>query len=140
LKRIFSAILVMVLLAACRSLDTPERVAITFLELYLFKVDQQSALELSAGNASEKLRQELADVQSARASGEDYAGDPRRPTLRRRLLEASPEGDSGWRYLYEIAVQPKGGTPYTQNIELHVAPRDGKWRVVDFAFINDPSS
>jgi hypothetical protein len=128
------------LLVACRSADTPERVAITFLELYVFKVDQKSALELSADAAADKLRREIADVQSARTSGDDFASDPRRPALSRRLLESAPDDDSGWRFLYEIAVRPKGATPYERNIELRVAPREGKWRVVDYNFINEPAT
>lgn len=121
------------MLGGCQSFDTPERVAITFVELYVFRVDQKSALELSADLAADKLRRELAEVEGIRALEKDFANDPRRPDLSRKLLSSVAE-DAEWRFLYEIAVRPKGGTPYERYMMLRVARRNDKWRVVDYEF------
>lgn len=137
MKRLTWVLWSVFLVGACQSLDTPERVAITFVELYVFRFDQKSALELSDDLAADKLRRELADVEGVRALGKDFADDPRRPALSRKLLYSVAD-DAGWRFLYEIAVRPKGGTPYERYMTLRVARRDDKWRVVDYEFPKEP--
>jgi len=120
---------------ACQRFETPDKVAITFLELYVFKADQQSALELADGDAAAKLEREISDLAAVRSIFGDFASDPRRPALKRELLSADKDADGSTRFTYRIEVRPKGGETSHRDITIRVAKPGAKWRVVDYEFL-----
>jgi hypothetical protein len=127
-------------LGGCTQRSDPERTALAFLEIYAFSADQESALRLADGPAAEKLRAELADVRTARTSGEAYAAGPRRPALRRVLVGTERSGENTVVYTYRIEVRPKGGTPTYQRMLVQVRRTDGKWAVMDYQmWAEDPT-
>ena len=121
----------------CGGSSTSEDVAIAFLELYVFNVDQNSALQLADGLAAEKLRAEIASVAEVRR--ESFTPG-QRPPISRELLDVQQEGVDGKLYTYRIEVRPKGRKPSGQRMLIHVQRTHDEWRVANYEFWPDTTS
>ena len=125
------ALVVLTACIACGGPASPEDVAITFLELYVFNVDQAGALELAHGLAAEKLRAEMGEVGGGRT---DSFTPGQRPPISRELVDVRKESDQRILYTFRLEVRPKGGRPSYRRMLIHVERTQSQWRVADYEF------
>jgi hypothetical protein len=147
-------LLTLCLSVGCSGTSSPDDVAITFLELYVFSVDQAAARELAIGLAAEKLTAEIIDVAAVRGRSFEPG---QRPPISRELIDTQWDGDARVIYTYHIEVRPKSGRSTRQRMLIQVERADidtrsddseerqpleraPVWRVADYQFWPDVSS
>lgn len=107
----------------------PEQVADRFADAYFVQASQETALLLSTGLATQKLKEELALVSSVRAGG-DVPVDAR-PTIRVHRRHVEVERDLA-QVRYDIALS-SGPAPYQRRALVMLRHASGQWRVSNWS-------
>ncbi len=131
-KRLHGAApLTALLLAACGGMKDPGSVADKFVDRYYVEADQDSALPLTTGVASLRLKDELKLTREARLGNPGMQLRPVRVYYRRTSLT----GDDQQREAdYELDIRPQGGGDLQRGAHLTLArQQDGTWRVSRFS-------
>ena len=128
------AILFLLLLIACSSRNNPQAVAEDFIYNYYKLANQETALQLSYGQATEKLEDEIVRLQEVRTS--DDPG-PEMPKIEYKQTgkEVSNEVENVTHVLfnYQLKIKNRGGaTTHTRNVVITTENIDGQWKVVNF--------
>ena len=119
------------LLAACGGMKDAASVADKFVDRYYVEADQDSALPLTTGVASLRLKDELKLTREARQGDPGMQVRPVRVYYKRKALTgggAEREAD------YELDIRPQGGGDLQRGAHLTLLRQgDGTWRVSSFS-------
>jgi hypothetical protein len=117
--------------AACGGMKDPGTVADKFVDKYYVESDQDTALPLTSGVASLRLKEELGLTAEARRG---QSGMPMRQ-VRVYYSRKALTGDGAGREVdYELDIRPQGGGDLQRIAHLRLAREaDGTWRVADFS-------
>jgi hypothetical protein len=122
------SLLTMMLVAACRpDASTPQGTAELFLDAHYVRIDLHEAVPVTAGLARRKVEDEIRLVE-----GQPIDAGTRKPTVHYRLLEAHPDGEDAFRYLYlaSITVEDAGGFERRWMVTVRREPEG--WRVTNY--------
>ena len=118
-------------LAACGGMKDAGSVADRFVDKYYVESDQDSALPLTTGVASLRLKDELKLTREARQGNPGMQLRPVRVYYRRTAL-SSGEGEREAEY--ELDIRPQGGGELQRGAHLFLErQQDGTWRVSRFS-------
>ena len=123
--------LALLLLAACGGMKDAGSVADKFVDRYYVESDQQSALPLTTGVASMRLKDELKLTREGRQGNPGMQLRPVRVYYSRKSLA----GDGPAREAdYELDIRPQGGGDLQRGAHLSLRREpDGTWRVASFS-------
>ena len=121
------AALALLFVAGCRR--GPEHTADRFVEAYFVQASQEAALDVSAGLAAQKLRQELALVASVRAGG--YTAQKARPSVRVRRRELDQAAGVA-HVRYDVTIESAGGEASRRAL-IVLRRVSGAWRVTQWS-------
>jgi hypothetical protein len=119
-----AATILVLAVAGCSRQSPAEQAAARFVDTYYVKIDPRGAVELSTGQAKEKLVMEL---QRLAGVGPVDAAD--RPQIRAALRDQSVE-DNGAVFTFEI--QSVGGGISELTVNVYLEESEGRWLVNDF--------
>ena len=127
-------ILFALLLIACSNRNTPQAVTEDFIYNYYKLANQEAALLLSSGLATEKLEAEIGRLQEVRASGDPA---PEMPKMEYKQVgkEVANEVEDVTHVLfnYQLTIKNRDGiTTHTRNVVITTENIDGQWKVVNF--------
>lgn len=127
-------VLCLLLLIACSNRNTPQAVTEDFIYNYYKLANQEAALLLSSGLATEKLEAEIGRLQEVRAPGDPA---PEMPNIEYKQLgkETANEVENVTHVLfnYQLTIKNRGGTTtHTRNVVITTEDIDGRWKVVNF--------
>ena len=128
------AILTLLLFIACSNRNTPQAVTDDFIFNYYKLANQQVALQLTAGLATEKLEVEIASLQEVRTQDDPI---PEMPKMEYKQIgkETSTEIENLTHVLFNYLLTIKnqnGDTTHTRNVVITTENIDGKWKVVNY--------
>ncbi|MDE0482298.1 MAG: hypothetical protein OXI67_06965 [Candidatus Poribacteria bacterium] len=128
------AVLCLLLLIACSNRNTPQAVTEDFIYNYYKLANQEAALLLSSGLATEKLEAEIGRLQEVRVPGDPA---PEMPKIEYKQLgkETANEVENVTHVLfnYQLIIKNRGGTTtHTRNVVITTEDIDGQWKVVNF--------
>ncbi len=128
------AILIFLLLIACSNRNTPPAVTEDFIFNYYKLANQEAALQLTSGLATEKLEAEIIRLQEVRTQNDPI---PEMPKMEYKQIgkETSDdiEGVTHVLFNYQLTIKNQGGTTtHTRNVVITTENIDGKWKVVNF--------
>ncbi len=128
------AILTLLIFIACSNRNTPQAVTDDFIFNYYKLANQQVALQLTAGLATEKLEAEIIRLQEVRTQNDPT---PEMPEMEYKQVgkETSNEIEDVMHVLfnYQLTIKNRGGTTtHTRNVVITTENIDGKWKVVNF--------
>ncbi|MCE2401345.1 hypothetical protein J4G08_10705 [Candidatus Poribacteria bacterium] len=128
------AILSILLLIACSNRNTPQAVAEDFIYNYYKLANQETALQLSYGQATEKLEAEIVRLQDVRAPGDP---GPEMPKMEYKQTgkEVANEVENIEHILFDYKLTIKnsvGTTTHTRNVVITTENIEGQWKVVNF--------
>ncbi len=128
------AILIFLLLIACSNRNTPPAVTEDFIFNYYKLANQEAALQLTSGLATEKLEAEITRLQEVRTQNDPM---PEMPKMEYKQIgkETSDdiEGVTHVLFNYQLTIKNQGGTTtHTRNVVITTENIDGKWKVVNF--------
>ena len=128
------AILTLLLFIACSNRNTPQAVTDDFIFNYYKLANQQVALQLTAGLATEKLEVEIASLQEVRTQDDPI---PEMPKMEYKQIgkETSTEIENLTHVLFNYLLTIKnqsGETTHTRNVVITTENIDGKWKVVNY--------
>jgi hypothetical protein len=119
------------LFGACGGMKDAGSVADKFVDHYYVEADQDSALPLTTGVASLRLREELKLTQEARRGDPGMQVRPIRVYYRRTSLTGN---DREREAEYELDIRPQGGGELQRGARVTlVRQQDGTWRVSRFS-------
>ncbi len=132
--RVRYAILTILLFIACSNRNTPQAVTDDFIFNYYKLANQQVALQLTAGLATEKLEAEIARLQEVRTQDDPI---PEMPKMEYKQIgkETSTEIENLTHVLFNYLLTIKnqsGETTHTRNVVITTESIDGKWKVVNY--------
>ena len=128
------AILTILLFISCANRNTPQAVTDDFIFNYYKLANQQVALQLTAGLATEKLEKEIMLLQEVRSQDEPT---PDIPNLEYEQIgkDTSTEIENVTHVLFNYLLTIKnqsGETTHTRNVVITTENIDGKWKVVNY--------
>lgn len=119
------------LFAACGGMKDAGTVADKFVDRYYVEADQDSALPLTTGVATLRLKDELTLTKEARQGNPGMPLRPVRVYYKRTALKG---GDREREADYELDIRPQGGGDLQRGAHLTLARQDdGTWRVSNFS-------
>ncbi|MFQ5823783.1 MAG: hypothetical protein ACE5JB_06990 [bacterium] len=116
---------------SCGYENSAEGVAEEFLYRYFIELNQQGALELSAGLAEDKLKNEIELLKSVR-SDPDLDLSQSKPFIDYKLVNSQKRSDDSIAFFYDVTIQSKGGDEYKRQVVLTTVEIDGNWKVRNF--------
>ncbi len=128
------AILTLLLFIACSNRNTPQAVTDDFIFNYYKLANQQVALQLTAGLATEKLEKEIILLKDVRTQDEPA---PEMPNMEYKQIgkETSTEIENVTHVLFNYLLTIKnqsGEATHTRNVVITTENIDGKWKVVNY--------
>ena len=128
------AILALLICLACSNRNTPQAVTEDFIFNYYKLANQQVALQLTDGLATEKLEAEIRLLQDVRTQ---HDPTPEMPKMEYKQSgkETSTEIENITHVLfnYQLTIKnPSGETTHTRNVVITTENIDGKWKVVNY--------
>lgn len=128
------AILAMLLFIACSNRNTPQAVTDDFIFNYYKLANQQVALQLTSGLATEKLEAEIMRLQEVRKQDDPT---PEMPKMEYKQIgkETSSEIENVTHVLFNYLLTIKnqsGETTHTRNVVITTENIYGKWKVVNY--------
>ncbi len=128
------AILVLLICLACSNRNTPQAVTEDFIFNYYKLANQQVALQLTDGLATEKLEAEILLLQDVRTQ---HDPTPEMPKMEYKQSgkETSTEIENITHVLFDYQLTIKnasGETTHTRNVVITTENIDGKWKVVNY--------
>ncbi len=128
------AILIILLLVACSNRNTPQAVTEDFIYNYYKLANQEAALQLTAGLATEKLEAEIVRLQEVRAPG-DPAPEMPKMEYKQTGKETANEVENVTHVLfnYQLTIKNRGDiTTHTRKVVITTENINGQWKVVNF--------
>ncbi len=127
-------ILFALLLTACSNRNTPQAVTEDFIYNYYKLANQEAALQLTSGLATEMLEAEIVRLQEVRAPGTPA---PEMPKMEYKQTgkETSNEVENVTHVLfnYQLTIKNRGGTAtHTRKVVITTENIEGQWKVVNF--------
>ena len=122
------------LLIACSNRNTPQAVTDDFIFNYYKLANQQVALQLTSGLATEKLEREINLLQEVRTPDDPT---PEMPKMEYKQVgkDTSNEIENITHILfnYQLTIKNRSGEiTHTRNVVITTENIDGKWKVVNF--------
>ncbi len=121
-----TAIVALLLLAACGRSNTPEGIARRFMDEYYVRADLGAAGDLAGGLASKKIAEQVGLTRGqpvgAAKEGRDVAYS---------LVSRQEEGGHH-RFMYEVRIRLRGGGEFARRSVVSVSQVGGAWRVTNF--------
>ena len=119
---------VLLLAAACRpDPASPRGTAERFLDAYYVQIDLRAALPLTSGLARQKVEQSIALTQ-----GQPIDATTRKPTVRYRLLEERPDGETAIHFVYLGRITVEGADDFERRWLVTVRRETDGWRVTNY--------
>lgn len=127
-------VLTLLLIIACSNRNTPQAVTDDFIFNYYKLANQQVALQLTAGLATDKLEAEIMRLQEVRTQDDPT---PEMPKMEYKQIgkETSTEIENMTHVLFNyllIIKNNNGETTHTRNVVITTENIDGKWKVINF--------
>jgi hypothetical protein len=107
--------------------STPRGTAERFLDAHYVRIDLPAALALTAGVARHKVEEELRLVE-----GQAIDESTRKPTVRYRLLEERPEGETAVNYLYRGTILVEDADRFERRWLVTVRRDADGWHVTNY--------
>lgn len=128
------AILTLLLFIACSNRNTPQAVTDDFIFNYYKLANQQVALQLTSGLATEKLEAEIRLLQEVRTQDQPT---PEMPNMEYKQIgkDISNEIENVEHVLFNYLLTIKnqsGEITHNRNVVITTENIDGKWKVVNF--------
>ena len=127
-------LLPLLILLACSNRNNPQAVAEDFVYNYYKRANQESAIQLCSGLATEVLEKEIARLKDIRGPNEPVKEMPN-VTYQQIGKETANEID-GTNYVlfnYQLATKNRDGTTtHTKKVVITTENIDGHWKVVNF--------
>lgn len=128
------ALLTLLLFIACSNRNTPQAVTDDFIFNYYKLANQQVALQLTSGLATDKLEAEIMRLQEVRTQDDPT---PEMPKMEYQQIgkETSTEIENVTHVLFNYLLTIKnssGETTHTRNVVITTENIDGKWKVVNY--------
>lgn len=128
------AFFTLLIFLACSNRNTPQAVTEDFIFNYYTLANQQVALQLTAGLATEKLEAEIRLLHDVRTQNDPI---PEVPKMEYKQIgkETSSEIENITHVLfnYQLTIKNQSGeTTHTRNVVITTENIDGKWKVVNF--------
>lgn len=128
------AILIILLLIACSNRNTPSAVTEDFIYNYYKLANQETALQLTSGLATEKLEAEITRLQEVRTQNDPA---PEMPKIEYKQIgkETANEVENVTHVLfnYQLTIKNRiGTTTHIRNVVITTENIEGKWKVVNF--------
>lgn len=124
----------LLILVACSNRNNPQAVAEAFVYNYYKRANQESAIQLSSGLATEALEKEIARLQDVRGPNEPVQEMPN-ITYKQIGRETANEVEDTTYVLfnYQLTIKNKGGTTtHTKKVVITTENIDGLWKVINF--------
>lgn len=128
------AILTLLIFLACSNRNTPQAITEDFIYNYYKLANQQVALQLTAGLATEKLEAEIMLLQEVRTQ-DDPTPEMPKMEYKQTGKETSTEIENITHVLfnYQLTIKNQiGETTHTRNVVITTENIDGKWKVVNY--------
>lgn len=128
------AILTLLLFLACSNRNTPQAITEDFIFNYYKLANQQVALQLTAGLATEKLEAEIMLLQEVRTQ-DDPTPEMPKMEYKQTGKETSTEIENITHVLfnYQLTIKnQRGKTTHTRNVVITTENIDGKWKVINY--------
>lgn len=127
-------ILTFLLLFACSNRNTPPAVTEDFIYNYYKLANQEAALQLTSGLATEKIEAEITRLQEVRTQNDPA---PEMPKMEYKQIgkETANEIEDVTHVLfnYLLTIKNRVGTvTHTRNVVITTENIDGKWKVINF--------
>ncbi len=119
----------MLTLLACSNRNTPQAVSEDFIYNYYQRADQQAALMLSYGLASEKLEDEIARLLEVRMPGQPI---DQIPQIKYERVAQENRGKGQAIFNYKLTIENPGIATSSRNVVIYTENVEGKWKVTNF--------
>lgn len=127
--RVVIVFLLLVLTACNNALDPNLKTARAFLDSYYVMANQQAALPLTSGHATETINQEIALLAGVEARDDSYKSRD----MNFKLIESQTVGSDA-NYFYELTITQPGLGKMTKHVSIIVDPTTQK--VKDFRTVD----
>lgn len=118
---------------ACTNRNTPQGVTEDFIYNYYKLANQDTALKLSAGRASEKLEDEIDRVKKVRTPGNIVSEMPQISYQQTGTETSEIEGVTHEFFNYKLTIKNSdGATTHSRNVVITTENIEGQWKVVNF--------
>ena len=127
-------LLPLLILLACSNRNNPQAVAEDFVYNYYKRANQESAIQLCSGLATEELEKEIARLQDIRGPNEPVKEMPN-VTYQQIGKETANEieGTTYVLFNYQLTTKNRDGTTtHTKKVVITTENIDGHWKVVNF--------
>ena len=127
-------LLPLLILLACSNRNNPQAVAEDFVYNYYKRANQESAIQLCSGLATEVLEKEIARLKDIRVPNEPVKQMPN-VTYQQIGKETANEveGTTYVLFNYQLTIKNRDGTPtHTKKVVITTENIDGLWKVVNF--------
>lgn len=127
-------LLPLLILLACSNRNNPQAVAEDFVYNYYKRANQELAIQLCSGLATEVLEKEIARLKDIRGPNEPVKEMPN-VTYQQIGKETANEveGTTYVLFNYQLIIKNRDGTTtYTKKVVITTENIDGLWRVVNF--------
>ncbi len=127
-------LLPLLILLACSNRNNPQAVAEDFVYNYYKRANQESAMQLCSGLATEKIEKDIARLKDIRGPNEPVKEMPNVSYQQIGQETANEvEGTTFVSFNYQLTVKNRGGTiTRTKKVVITTENIDGLWKVVNF--------
>jgi hypothetical protein len=109
--------------------ETPEEIAMMFLDKYYIEIDQEGALRISAGLAEKKLKEELKLVEGIRGMG--VSPQQAKPNIYYKFQDVKESGPATKVFRYKIII--KGEPQEVQKDAIMIVSKvENVWKVTNY--------
>ncbi len=128
------ALLTLLLFIACSNRNTPQAVTDDFIFNYYKLANQQVALQLTSGLATDKLEAEIMRLQEVRTQDDPTPEMPKMEYTRiGKEISTEIENVTHVLFNYLLTIKNQNGeTTHTRNVVITTENIDGKWKVVNY--------
>ncbi len=130
MKKGYVPLFIFVLLA-CSNRNTPQAVSEDFIYNYYQRAEQEAALMLSHGLATEKLEDEIMRLHEVRISGEPIDVN-QMPQIKYERTAQENISESEAIFNYKLTIQNSGIATHVRKVVIYTEVIDGKWKVTNF--------
>lgn len=128
-------LLPLLILVACSNRNNPQAVAEDFVYHYYKRANQESAIQLSSGLATEELEKEIERLKEIRGPNETVQEEMPNITYKQIGKETANEVEDTTYVLfnYQLTIKSRdGATTQTKKVVITTENINGRWKVVNF--------
>ena len=128
-------LLPILILIACSNRNNPQAVAEDFVYNYYKRANQEAALQLSSGRATELLESEISRIEEVRSPNDPVKEMPN--LIYKQMGKETADEIEGITHVlfnYQLTIKNRDGTTtHNRNVVITTENIDGIWKVINFS-------